>query len=230
MAGIVYFALVAVASSYGFGKHAATLSPGDIQQANKYLIISFEPGILLFSVPKFAVVILLVKILHPGRVHLVILWAVSIVYGILLVGQLVINLAQCTPVAAQWGAVEGHCWDRSVTINFSIAFAGISAVFDLYLALYPTIVMCLLMLNWRKKLALSSALGFGYWWATVPAWKPPARVLTVPPDQCRGHCGVQGLPAQCAHAVAARLYIRGRQRGALDQVSGPGCDSERETC
>ncbi len=39
-----------------------------------------------------------------------------------------------------------------------------SVLFDFYLAIYPTIVLSMLQLNWKKKLALSSSLGFGYWY------------------------------------------------------------------
>ena len=92
-----------------------------------------------------------------------VLWIVSVAFGLMLVGQLVVNFAQCRPVAAQWHEVAGVCWDRGVVIQYSIAFGSVSAAFDFYLALYPTIVMCRSILNWKKKLALSSALGFGYW-------------------------------------------------------------------
>jgi hypothetical protein len=129
----------------------------------KYLLLSFEPGIVLFAAPKFAVVILLVKILHPGRRHIIVLWIVSLAFAAMLVGNLVLNLAQCTPAAAQWGGAKGVCWDRRIDLYYSIGFGSLSALFDFYLAIYPTIVMCRLMLNWKKKVALSFALGFGYW-------------------------------------------------------------------
>lgn len=160
---MLYLALTSVSVSYGFGRHMATLPPDNIRRAIKFLIISFEPGILLFSMPKFAVVILLFKILHPGPRHRVVLWVISVLFGIMMVGNLVLNLAQCSPAAAQWGDVQGVCWDRRVAIDYSIVFAAFSAWFDFYLAIYPTIVMFRQMLNWKKKLALSSALGFGYW-------------------------------------------------------------------
>ncbi len=163
VAGIAYFTLTVLSTSYGFGKHMATLSREDFQRALMFMIISFEPGIILFATPKFAVVILLVQILHPGPRHTIVLWVVSIAFAIMLVGNLVINLAQCTPAAAQWGAVKGVCWDRRVAIEYSIVFASVSALGDFYLALWPTVVMCRQIMNWRKKLALSSALGFGYW-------------------------------------------------------------------
>jgi len=160
---IAYFALIVLATSYGLGKHMATLSPDDFQRALMFLILSFELGILLFATPKFAVVILLFQILHPGPRHTIVLWVVSVAFAIMLVGNLVVNLAQCTPAAAQWGAVEGVCWDRRVAIRYSLVFAAFSCVADFYLALFPTIVLCQQMMDWRKKLALSSALGFGYW-------------------------------------------------------------------
>ncbi len=104
----------------------------------------------------------IVGLVHPGRCHQVVLWIVSVAFGLMLVGQLVINFAQCRPVAAQWHDVQGTCWSRRPVMAYSIVFGSVSAVFDFYLALYPTIVMCRLLLNRRKKLALSSALGFGY--------------------------------------------------------------------
>jgi len=52
-------------------------------------------------------------------------------------------------------------------------FPVLSVLFDFYLALYPTIVLARLTMNWKKKLALSFSLGFGYWYgndATSSNW------------------------------------------------------------
>jgi hypothetical protein len=45
-----------------------------------------------------------------------------------------------------------------------LAFSSLS---DFYLAIYPAVVLWSLEMNWRKKLALSVALGFGVWYVTL---------------------------------------------------------------
>lgn len=141
----------------------ATLPPEDIPHAIYYTVVSFVPGVTSFTIPKFAVVILLAKVLNPGRWHRVFMWVISILYLLMSAGMLAINFAQCTPAAAQWGGAPGTCWDRRITVDYAIALGVCSVLFDFYLAIYPTIVLFRLQLNWKKKLALSSSLGFGYW-------------------------------------------------------------------
>ncbi|GAB1321092.1 Rhodopsin domain-containing protein [Madurella fahalii] len=168
---LLYVALAGVAISYGGGRHVATLPPEDTSKAIYYTIISFVPGVSSFTIPKFAVVILLAKILDPNRWHKMIMWIVSTLYLLLAIGMLVINFAQCTPAAAQWGGAPGYCWDRRITVDYAMALGVCSALFDFYLATYPTVVLCKLQLNWKKKLALSSSLGFGYCAAAITCYK-----------------------------------------------------------
>ena len=124
------------------------------------------PGVTSFTIPKFAVIILLAKILSPGRWHKMFMWVISILYLLMSAGMLVINFAQCTPAAAQWGGAEGTCWDQRITVDYAMALGVCSVFFDFYLAIYPTVVLFALPLNWKKKLALSSSLGFGYLYVT----------------------------------------------------------------
>ncbi|KAK3324941.1 hypothetical protein B0H66DRAFT_107629 [Apodospora peruviana] len=168
---ISYVGVAAVAISYGGGRHVAILDPADVTMAVKYTVISFVPGVSSFIIPKFAVVILLAKLLNPGRIHKTIMWVVSILYLLLAAGMLVINFAQCTPAAAQWGGAEGTCWDRKITVDYALALGAVSVVFDFYLAIYPTVVLSKLHMSWKKKLALSSSLGFGYCAGAVTIYK-----------------------------------------------------------
>lgn len=160
---IAYVILASRAIAYGGGRHLLTLPQEDVPKAIYYTVVSFVPGVSSFTIPKFAVVILLAKVLNPGRIHKTIMWIISVLYLLMSAGMLVINFAQCTPAAAQWGGAEGTCWDRKITVDYAMALGVCSVLFDFYLAIYPTIVLCGLQLNWKKKLALSSSLGFGYW-------------------------------------------------------------------
>ena len=153
----------AAAVYYGGGRHIATLKPSQVTHVIKLTVISFVPGVTSFVAPKFAVVILLAKLLNPSRIHLVCMWVMSVVYLLLTVGMLTINFAQCTPAAAQWGEAEGTCWDRRITVDYALTVGIVSVLLDFYLAIYPTVVLWQLQMNWKKKLAISSSLGFGYW-------------------------------------------------------------------
>lgn len=77
-------------------------------------------------VPKFAVVILLAKILNTGKVHQRIMWVVSVVYFLIVLGMVVINFAQCTPAATQWGGAAGKCWPRVITMAYAFLTGSMS--------------------------------------------------------------------------------------------------------
>ncbi|KAK4232686.1 hypothetical protein C8A03DRAFT_20071 [Achaetomium macrosporum] len=161
---ILHVAFIAVAISYGAGRHIATLPPQDIPHAIVYTLVGSTPGVLSFVVPKFAIVILLAKILDPGRWHKLFMWVISAVYSLMSVGIVVAVWLQCTPVGVQWYGAKGTCWSPIILSTASLVHGICSALFDLYLAVYPTIVMVtIFVINWKKKVALSTALGFGYW-------------------------------------------------------------------
>ncbi|KAM7189103.1 hypothetical protein V8F33_010224 [Rhypophila sp. PSN 637] len=168
---ISYIALAACAISYGGGRHVTTLDPADVTKAVYYTVVSFVPGVTSFMLPKFAVVILLARLLAPGKIHRTIMWIICVIYLLLTAGMLVINFAQCTPAAAQWGGAEGTCWDRKITVDYAIMLGAVSVVFDFYLAIWPTIVLWGLQMNWKKKVGLSTALGFGYCAGAVTIYK-----------------------------------------------------------
>ncbi len=161
---ITNVALLVVAVHYGVGKHIAALSPHEISDAIFFTAVGAGSGIMSFTIPKFAVTILLARLLNPGQWHRVVMWAISILFFTMSAITVVLVWVQCTPVAAQWGAAEGTCWRPRVMFTWTLVHGIFGVLFDLYLALYPSIkMMTLSRLNWRKKLALSSALGFGYW-------------------------------------------------------------------
>ena len=162
-------AILAVAVHYGVGRHIAALSPKDISRAIFFTAVSSGSVIFSFALPKLAVTILLARLLSPGRWHRVAMWAVAILYLAMSAITVVLVWVQCTPVAAQWGAVKGTCWAPQVMFTWTMVHGIFGVMIDLYLAVYPSIkMMTLSRLNWKKKLALSSALGFGYWCVPLP--------------------------------------------------------------
>jgi len=183
--------LASFAIKYGGGRHLLTLPPDYVPKAIYYTVVSFVPGVLSFTIPKLAVVILLAKILDPSRLHKIIMWIISILYVMLSIGMLVINFVQCNPPSAQWNGPIEKCWNRKITVDYAMALGICSVLFDLYLAVYPTIVLSKLQLNWKKKLGLSAALGFGYWWVSMELKLNSSLLLTG--FQRRGHYFLQVL-------------------------------------
>ncbi|RYP07953.1 hypothetical protein DL765_008974 [Monosporascus sp. GIB2] len=143
------------------GKDIDMFTPEEEARVIHWSLIGFAPGILSLAIPKLAIVALLTRILCPSRAHRVFLWCLGGVCFIQLMASAVLLFEQCSENEA--GSRPGnHCVRPSTRAYFDIYTAAFSAFVDLYLAVYPTIVLLKLQLSLRKKLALSTALGVGF--------------------------------------------------------------------
>ncbi|KAB5522977.1 integral membrane protein [Coniochaeta sp. 2T2.1] len=177
----VGFSCAAVNS--GNGKHFSVLSLDEKSGAILWTMVGFLPGVMSFGLPKFAVVALLTRILNASRTHTIFLWTMTTLCMASLVGCIVILFAQCTPSRSQWdSSVKGHCWDRWILVHYSMYAGAFSAVADLYLAVYPAVVLAKLQLNLKKKLALSIALGIGSIATVVAIYKTTRLPALASPD------------------------------------------------
>ncbi|KXH65361.1 integral membrane protein [Colletotrichum nymphaeae SA-01] len=136
----------------GNGRHADTLSQEQQSAAILSTISGFPPNVLAYTVPKFAVVALLVRILNPGKMHQVVLWGMATGCLVLVSLCIIILFAQCKPTHAQWDftVTEKSCWSPWVLVNVAI-LTGV----------YPATVLMRLQMNIKKKVILSTALGIG---------------------------------------------------------------------
>jgi hypothetical protein len=181
--------IVAVAVQAGSGRHVAALTIPQANRAIFFTTISFIPGILSYTIPKFAVVILIKDLLSPSRAHVIVIWALAGVSAALTVVCIAVTYSQCDPSYAFWTiGIEAKCWDPVVLVATSIVAGASSALFDFWLAIYPAAVLWGMQINLRKKVALSTALGFGIWCVS----SPPRRV--------------QGLTFLCFSAGSVAVY------------------------
>ncbi|KFY39476.1 hypothetical protein V494_03967 [Pseudogymnoascus sp. VKM F-4513 (FW-928)] len=159
----VAFTIAAVRS--GDGRHMTVLSTDQKSGAILWTMVGFFPSILSITVPKFAVVSLLIRLLNPSRWHCIFLWCLVTISGLGLCGCMVILWSQCTPTRSQWDfsipKSEVTCWDIWILIHYSETASSFAGLVDLYLAIYPGTVLVSLQLGWKKKLSLSVALGAG---------------------------------------------------------------------
>ncbi|KEY72276.1 hypothetical protein S7711_00274, partial [Stachybotrys chartarum IBT 7711] len=147
----------------GSGRHAAVLAPEDLERALYLTTVGFIPGILSFTLPKYAVVMLVSKLFNASRLQIWTMWSMAVLNTLLIIACIVVVWARCSPPSAMW-TIGGNpdCWDPQIDVAIGIAAGVFSAVFDFYLAIYPGIVLWRFPINLKKKIVLSTALGFGF--------------------------------------------------------------------
>ncbi|KAK3372685.1 hypothetical protein B0H63DRAFT_564062 [Podospora didyma] len=191
-----YFIIVALISSWvavalevegarwGNGRHFDALTLEEKSNAILLVSISFLPGILSFAFPKFAVVALLCRLLNPHRWHRIFLWCwTSFVLVVIVVGPL-LHFTACIPSRALWdfSVTDFKCRDPEILVNWSFFSASMSAMTDLYLAVYPSIALYSLQIATKKKLALCAALGLGAVSTGVAIYKTTRLKALASPD------------------------------------------------
>ncbi|KAG7062682.1 integral membrane protein [Colletotrichum scovillei] len=177
--GYISTALSTIAVTYGNGRHMSLLSIEQQEGAILWTTAAFCPGIMSFGLPKLAVVSLLVRLMNPDRYHKWFLWWMGIWCQLTLFVTAGLLLGRCTPARSLWDfSVKGTCFDVNILVAYCI-YAGLlhnealllvadtcrclafSAFVDVYLAVYPAVILFGLQMAIKKKIALSCALGIG---------------------------------------------------------------------
>ncbi|RDW63230.1 uncharacterized protein DSM5745_10341 [Aspergillus mulundensis] len=164
-----YTIVTTVNVGLGFGKHTSMITAdGGATLLTKVLLINyidFAFGIMSFTTPKLAIAALLNRIMNPGRFHRVWLWVLT---GLVFVSSticIVVLFTMCDPPEALWKielmAAGATCRSTSILVGYAIFTGGVSGFADLYLAIYPTVVLMGLQITLKRKLALCAALGLG---------------------------------------------------------------------
>ncbi|KAF5521748.1 hypothetical protein CGCA056_v007320 [Colletotrichum aenigma] len=150
------------AISYGYGRHKDVLTYEQRKGAIFWSHVGFAPGIMSFAIPKLAVVSLLTRLMNPRRYHLWFLWGITILCLLTHIAVPGLHFGRCVPVASIWDEhVLGRCFDPNIIVDYSIYGGVLSAFVDVYLALYPAVVLFRLQMAMKRKIALSCALGVG---------------------------------------------------------------------
>ncbi|KAL4804194.1 hypothetical protein BDV18DRAFT_162602 [Aspergillus unguis] len=164
-----YTAVTTANVSLGYGKHTQVIveNDGAGQLVNVLLInyVDFALGIMSFTTPKLAIAALLNRIMNPGRFHRVWLWFLATMVFVSSSICIVILFTMCDPPEALWHtemmAMGATCRPNRVLVGYAIFTGVMSGFADLYLAIYPAVVLSTLQITLKKKLALCGALGMG---------------------------------------------------------------------
>ncbi|KAL4737417.1 hypothetical protein BDV11DRAFT_191701 [Aspergillus similis] len=165
-----YTIITTVNVVFGFGKHTPAITEeGGTDLLTKVLLINyidFAFGILSFTMPKLAISALLNRVMNPGRFNRVWLWVLTALVFISSSICIVVLFTMCDPPEAMWepqlvAAGAGTCRPNRILVGYAIFTGAMSGFADLYLAIYPTVVLARLQITLKKKLALCAALGLG---------------------------------------------------------------------
>ncbi|KAJ5513695.1 hypothetical protein N7463_003247 [Penicillium fimorum] len=164
-----YTILTTVNVVLGYGSHtSALMERGGMDLVERILVINyanFALGIMSFTTPKLAIAALLNRIMNPSRLHRIWLWTLTASVFVASTICIIILFTMCDPPQALWKihliAQGATCRPTSVLVDYAIFTGVLSALVDLYLAIYPTVVLLRLQMSLKKKLALCAALGLG---------------------------------------------------------------------
>ncbi|KFA70149.1 hypothetical protein S40285_06606 [Stachybotrys chlorohalonatus IBT 40285] len=160
--GYISTGLSTAAVASGNGRHFATLTQDQQESAVLWTTAAFCPGVMSFGLPKMAVVYLLTRLLNPSRWHMFFLWWQAIWCQLTLLATVGVLIGRCRPAYSLWNFdVPGECFPNHILVSYCIYAGCFSAFVDLYLAIYPSIVLFQLQMSIKKKIALSVALGIG---------------------------------------------------------------------
>ncbi|RDW78255.1 hypothetical protein BP5796_06107 [Coleophoma crateriformis] len=152
--------LVTIGSHYGLGRHIKTLGAADSVQALKWNVIISSILIWSFSMPKFAIIAILKRILNHGRKTSILFWGLALSSQACILATSVWWFKQCTPVEYGWNtSIEGTCTPITVLADLGYFTSAYSAFLDIFFALYPIPLIMRLNMPLKSRIAVSIALG-----------------------------------------------------------------------
>lgn len=151
------FATIAI--SYGLGKHINSLDPADATLAGKWTVICAVVHVWVFSLPKFAIVAILKRILDFEMKTGILFWGLCITSQLCVLTTSVWWVWQCSPPAHGWDrSVEGTCAPVSVLQNIGYFTSAYSAFLDMFFALYPVPFIMKMNLPLKTRISISLAM------------------------------------------------------------------------
>ncbi|KAH7377984.1 hypothetical protein BKA64DRAFT_698396 [Cadophora sp. MPI-SDFR-AT-0126] len=154
--------LITIGSHHGLGRRTSTLEPEEIVQALKWNVIISSILIWSFSLPKFAIIATLKRILDYGRkTTIACILATSVWWFV-----------QCQPVEYGWNrSIGGTRAPISVLADLGYFTSAYSALLDIFFALYPIPLILRLNMPLKSRVAVSIALGLSVLACIVSIYK-----------------------------------------------------------
>lgn len=162
LALLVFCILLSVAAVSGVGKHYATLSATARIEALKWNTILTAATPWICTLPKFAIIMTLSRILTYGTKTTIMLWGLAISCQLFVAILSVWDFTQCTPIAYQWDKSvadgAGYCASPNIYIALSWATYTYSTVLDIFFALFPVPFVMKLKIPLKTRIGVAISL------------------------------------------------------------------------
>ncbi|KAF4461219.1 integral membrane [Fusarium albosuccineum] len=229
---------VTIGSHYGLGRRMEDIDPTLIPEALKWNSIISAVLIWTFSLPKFAIIAILKRILDYGLKTTILFWGLALSSQACILATSVWWFKQCNPVAFGWDkTIEGGtCASVKVMSDLGYFTSAYSAFLDVFFALYPAPFIMRLNMAFKSRVAISIALGLSILASVVSIYKLTIfgsvfEVLAEDPTYPVPFLDILGLSEGCILVVCASLPTLGPlfrlARGKLSTINSSHGPSQR---
>lgn len=164
--------LITIGSHYGLGRHFAAVPPENIIPALKYNVIISSVLIWTFSLPKFAIISTLQRILEPGTKTTILFWGLALSSQACILATSVWWFKQCDPIERGWDQnIPGTCAPISIMSNLGYFTSAYSAFLDVFFASYPVPFIMRLNMPLKTRIAVATAMGLSALACVVSIYK-----------------------------------------------------------
>ncbi|KAJ4253407.1 hypothetical protein NW762_010565 [Fusarium torreyae] len=156
--------MITIGTHYGLGRRLGDNDPLMIPQALKWNVIISSVLIWTFSLPKFAIIATLKRILDYGLKTTILFWGLAISSQACILGTSIWWYKQCDPVAFGWdkSIKGGTCAPVKVMSDLGYFTSAYSAFLDAFFALYPIPFIMRLNMPLKNRVLVSFALGLSF--------------------------------------------------------------------
>lgn len=153
--------LVTIGTQYGLGRRMDAIDPPLIPRALKWNVIISSVLIWTFSLPKFAIIAILKRILNYGVKTTILFWGLALSSQACILATSVWWYKQCDPVEFGWNRAipGGKCASTKVMADLGYFTSAYSAFLDVFFALYPIPFIMRLNMPLKNRILVSVAMG-----------------------------------------------------------------------
>lgn len=153
--------LITIGTQYGLGRRMEAIDPSLIPRALKWNVIISSVLIWTFSLPKFAIIAILKRILDYGLKTTILFWGLALSSQACILATSIWWYKQCDPVEFGWNrdTPGGKCASTKVMSDLGYFTSAYSAFLDVFFALYPIPFIMRLNMPLKNRILVSIALG-----------------------------------------------------------------------
>jgi hypothetical protein len=153
--------LITIGTQYGLGRRMEAIDPQLIPRALKWNVIISSVLIWTFSLPKFAIIAILKRILNYGPKTTILFWGLALSSQACILATSIWWYKQCDPVEFGWNRTipGGKCASTKVMSDLGYFTSAYSAFLDVFFAVYPIPFIMRLNMPLKNRILVSIALG-----------------------------------------------------------------------